>query len=517
MTVSDQAPKRLKIYVNGRWLDSTTQKWLEVRNPATDQVIALCPEVTEEEIDQAVRSAQEAFWTWRMTPPPRRAKLLFEFHRKLQEHQEELARLIVDEHGKTLSDAMGELTRSLEYVEHACAGPELLKGSHAEQVGSGVDTVYIREPLGPFVFLPPFNFPAMIALYFVWAIAAGNTAIIKASRLCPMTAVRIVELSHECGFPKGVINLLTGSGRGVGNALVVHPGTVGVTFVGSSRVGEEVYKMAILNGKRAQCQGGAKNHVLIAEDAFLDEVIPNVVASCFGHVGERCFAVSNVLAVENLYDELRERFLEESKKLVLGYGMDPKVSLGPVISKEALQSMHREIEEALREGAKLLLDGRNPHVKGYPKGYFLGPTVLEAEPHMRIFQEEIFGPVRCLKKVKNLAEGVDIINRSPFGHTANIYTENGGWAREFALRVNVGQVGINIGTPAPIAYFPVGGRKISMFGDIRGRANEAIDFYTDKKVIISRWHSSLGGQAGSLDDGFAMKYQGAGSPKQSRP
>ncbi len=202
MTVSNQEPKRLKVYINGKWLDSSTQKWLEVRNPATDQVIALCPEVTKEEIDQAVRAAQEAFWAWRMTPPPRRAKLLFQFHRKLQEHQEELARLIVDEHGKTLSDAMGELTRSFEYVEHACAGPELLKGSHAEHVGSGVDTVYIREPLGAFVFLPPFNFPAMIALYFVWAIAAGNTAIIKASRLCPMTAVRIVELAHECRLPQ---------------------------------------------------------------------------------------------------------------------------------------------------------------------------------------------------------------------------------------------------------------------------------------------------------------------------
>lgn len=500
-------PKKLKIYIDGKWRESQSEKWLEVRNPATDEVIALCAEVTPQEIEEAVQAAQKAFWGWRMTPPPRRARLLFEFHRRLQDHQEELARLIVNEHGKTLSDARGEMTRALEYVEHACCGPELLKGHHAEQVGSGVDTVYVREPLGPFVFLPPFNFPAMIALYFVWAIAAGNTAIIKASRLCPMTVVRIVELADECGFPKGVINLLTGSGRGVGNALVVHPGTVGVTFVGSSRVGEEVYRLAILNGKRAQCQGGAKNHVLIARDALLDEVIPNVVSSCFGHVGERCFAVSNVLAVEEIYEEVKERFVEESKKLILGYGMDPEVDLGPVISKDALEGMHREIERAISDGAKLILDGRDPHVPKYPKGYFLGPTIFEAEPHMRIFREEIFGPVRCIKKVRDLNEGIEIINESPYGHTANIYTETGGWAREFAIRVNVGQVGINIGTPAPIAYFPVGGRKISMFGDIRGRANEAIDFYTDKKVIISRWHSSIEGKPSLLDDGFAMKYQ----------
>jgi malonate-semialdehyde dehydrogenase (acetylating)/methylmalonate-semialdehyde dehydrogenase len=499
---------KLRIYVDGQWMASRTDRWLEVHNPATDEVIALCPEVTREEIEGAVKAAQRAFWDWRLTPPPRRAKLLFDYHQKLQDHLDELTELIVNEHGKTYADANGELTRSFEYVQHACAGPELLKGVHAEHVGTGVDTLYIREPLGPFVFLPPFNFPAMIALYFVWAVAAGNTAIIKASRLCPITAVRLIELAHECGFPKGVINLLTGSGSGVGNALVTHPGTVGVTFVGSSRVGEQVYKMAINHGKRAQCQGGAKNHVLIAEDAVLDEVMPNVVNSCFGHSSERCFAVSNVLAVEKIYDEVKERFVELSRKLVLGYGMDKGVTLGPVISREALDTMLREVDRGLMDGAKLILDGRTPHVPKYPKGYFLAPTILEAEPQMRIFQEEVFGPVRCVRKVKDLAEGVDVINRSPYGHTANIYTENGGWAREFALLVNVGQVGINIGTPAPIAYFPVGGRKISMFGDIRGRANEAMDFYTDKKVIISRWHSSIHGAARGLDDGFAMKSFG---------
>jgi malonate-semialdehyde dehydrogenase (acetylating)/methylmalonate-semialdehyde dehydrogenase len=498
--------KKLKNFINGQWVESKAHRWLEVRNPATDEVIAVCPETTPDEIDRTVRVAQEAFWWWRMTPPPRRAKFLFDFHDRLQKHQDEIARLIVDENGKTLADARGEITRAMEYVEHACAGPELLKGSHAEDVGTGVDTMYIREPLGAFVFLPPFNFPAMIALYFVWALAAGDTAIVKSSRLCPMTVTRIIEVAEECGFPRGVLNLLHGSGSGVGEALITHPGTAGVSFVGSSEVGERVYKTAINHNKRAQCQGGAKNHVLIAEDAIIDEVMQNVVDSCFGHVGERCFAVSNVLAVEKVYEKVKEKFIDLSKKLVLGYGMDKGVTLGPVVSKEALNEILKEAEQGIKSGAKLLLDGRGAKIDKYPKGYFLGPTVFEAEPEMRIFQLEIFGPVRCLKKVKDLAEGVEIINQSPYGHTANIYTENGGWAREFARLVQVGQVGINIGTPAPISYFPVGGRKISMFGDIRGRANEAIDFYTDKKVIISRWHSSLQGTAKTLDDGFAMKY-----------
>lgn len=365
--------------------------------------------------------------------------------------------------------------------------------------------MYIREPLGPFVFLPPFNFPAMISLYFGWALAAGDTAIIKSSRLCPMTATRIVEIAGECGFPKGVINLLHGSGSSVGEALITHPGTVGVSFVGSSRVGEHVYKTAIQHGKRAQAQGGAKNHVLIAEDAMLDEIMQNVVDSCFGHAGERCFAVSNVLAVEKIYERVQEKFINLAKKFVLGYGMEKGATLGPVISKAALEGMRKAVDQGQKEGARLILDGRNPKVEKYPRGYFLGPTVLEAEPGMQIFEEEIFGPVRCFKKVKDLAEGVEIINRNRYGHTANIYTENGGWAREFARLVQVGQVGINVGTPAPIGYFPVGGRKISMFGDIRGRANEAIDFYTDKKVIVSRWHSSFHGPAKTLDDGFAMK------------
>ncbi len=417
--------KRLKNYINGQWVESKTNRWLEVRNPAKDEVIALCPEVTNEEIDRTVKAAQDAFWNWRITPPPRRAKLLFDFHEKLQKHNNEIAELIVNENGKTLADAIGEITRAMEYVEHACAGPELLKGSHAEDVGTGVDTMYIREPLGPFVFLPPFNFPAMIALYFVWALAAGDTAIVKAARLCPMTITRIFEIADECGFPKGVINLLHGSGSGVGEALVTHPGTVGVTFVGSSEVAEHVYKTAIHHDKRAQCQGGAKNHVLIAEDAVVDEVMQNVVDSCFGHVGERCFAVSNVLAVEKIYDKVKEKFIELSKKLVLGYGMDKGVTLGPVVSKEALNEMVKDVEKATKDGAKLILDGRNPKVDKYPKGYFIGPTVLEAEPEMDIFQKESLDRFVASRRLRILQRGLKLSTKSLWSHRESLYRKRG--------------------------------------------------------------------------------------------
>ncbi|OGP64271.1 MAG: hypothetical protein A2169_06405 [Deltaproteobacteria bacterium RBG_13_47_9] len=495
--------KRLKNYVSGQWTESKTHRWLEVRNPAMDEIIAICPESTNEEIDRTVKVAQDAFWSWRSTPPSGRAKLLVNFHEQLQKHQTELVELIVNENGKTLEDAGRELARALEYIEYAFAGPELLKGSYTEDGGTGMDTMIIREPIGPFVFLPSFDFPALISLHFVWAIAAGNTAIVKANRLCPMTITRIFEIADECGFQKGILNLLHGTGSGVGDALVTHPGTVGVTFVGSPKIGDHVYKAAINFGKRAQCQGRAKNLVLIAEDAMIDEAVRNGVDSCFGYGGERWFAASNVLAVDKVYDKVKERFMEFSQKQTLGYGMDQGVTLGPLVSRDALNEMLIEVDIAMREGAKLILDGRNPKVEKYPNGYFIGPTIVEAEPEMHIFQEEVFGPIRCLKMVKDLAEGVDVINQSPNGHTASLYTENGGYARHFARLVHVSQVGINMNPPAPIAYFPAGGRKLSLFRDIQGRLNEAIDFFTDKKAILSRWHSSFQGPAKGLEDGFA--------------
>lgn len=482
------ADQVLKNFINGEWVESKTEKYLEIKDPALDETVALNPKSTPEELEAAVKAAKDTFWSWRLTPPPRRQKMLFKFHEKLNDNADEIARIISLEHGKTIAEAKSEIVRGLEYVEHAAAISELLKGAYSEDVGPGVDTMYIREPLGPFVILPPFNFPAMISLYFVWAIASGNTAIIKPSRLCPMTSIKLVELLEECGLPKGVVNVLNGTGE-LGNALIMHPDTVGVTFVGSSRVAEIVYKTAVNNGKRAQCQGGANNFAVVARDANLDAIMDNLVNSCFGHSSQRCFAVSNILAVEEVYEEVKERFIAHAKKFVLGRGADPGVTMGPVVSRDSLNQMLDACDSAIKAGAKMVLDGRNPKVEKYPSGYFLGPTVLEAEPGMYVFDEEVFGPVRCFKKVKNLAEAVNVINQSTYGHTAVIYTENGSWAREFIRRVDTGQVGVNVGTPAPIAFYPVGGRKTAMYGDIRGRASDCVDFYTDKKVVTMRWHT----------------------------
>lgn len=476
----------MKNYIDGEWISSRSKKYLEVKNPAFDEVIALCPLSTEDEVERAVRSAKDAFWEWRNTPPPDRAEYLFKLKDLIERHRNELAETIVNENGKTFDEAMGELTRGIQYVEHACAIAELLKGSFSEDVGRNVDEYYIREPLGVFVIIPPFNFPAMIPLYFTWAVAAGNTVVIKPSEVCPLTTSKIIELCHKIGFPKGVVNMILG-GAEVGRALVSHQDVAGVTFVGSSKVAEEIYKLATSKGKRAQCQGGANNHALIMEDANLDGIMQNLVNSCFGNAGQRCFAISNVLVVDEIYDEFIEKFLERVKKIKLGYGMDKDVTMGPVVSKQSLERLLREIELAIDEGAKLLLDGRKVNVEKYPNGYFLGPTIFEAEPGMRVFDEEIFGPIRCVKKVKDFEEGISIINANRYGHTAVIYTESGRYARDFTRLVNTGQVGINVGTPAPIAFYPVGGRKISFFGSTRGRANDAIDFYTDKKVVVSRW------------------------------
>jgi malonate-semialdehyde dehydrogenase (acetylating)/methylmalonate-semialdehyde dehydrogenase len=480
--------ERLKNFINGEWVESETNEYLEIRNPALDEPIALCPNSTPAEVDMAVNAAKEAFWDWRLTPAPRRGRCLFRLHAKLEAASDELAKSIAREHGKTYPEAQAEMLRSLEYVEHACAIPELMKGSHSEDVGRGVETYYIRTPLGPFVIIPPFNFPAMIHLYFVWTVASGNTAIVKPSSFCPITMSRIAELAEDC-FPKGVLNIIHGRGRDVGTCLITHPDVIGVSLVSSSKTAKFVYELAASHGKRAQCQGGAKNHAFVAEDARLDDIMDNLVSSCFGNVSERCFAISNVLVPEKIYDEFKARFIAAAKALKLGYGLDEGVTMGPVVTRESLERLLNEIDTAIKEGAKLILDGRNPKVEKYPNGYFLAPTIFEAEPGMHVYDEEVFGPVRCLKKVSHLAEAVSLINNHPYGHTSVIYTENGGWARQFALRVDNGQIGINVGTPAPIAFYPVGGRKISFYGDIRGRANEAVDFYTDKKVIISRWHT----------------------------
>lgn len=477
----------LKNYIAGAWTISSSSEGSEVRNPATDEQIAWCPSSTDTEVEAAISAARRSFPAWSATPVTKRAAVLFELRQRLADATPELAKIMVEENGKGYSEALGEMGRALEYVEHASAIPELLKGSISENVSGGVDTQYVREALGVFAIVAPFNFPAMIPLYFSWAVACGNSVVVKPSELCPLTTVRIAELAEQCGFPTGVVNVILG-GVPVVHQLTSHRDVAGISFVGSSSAAEAVYKSASQHGKRAQCQGGAKNHLVVTESAHLDKCLPNLVNSAFGQASQRCFAGSNILAVAECYEELRDRFVSAAGAIRLGED-DEGMTMGPVISRESLERAHAEIEHAITEGAKVLLDGRGARVERNPGGYWLGPTILEAEPGMRVFDNELFGPVRCLKSIRNTDEAIEIIDRSSFGHSAVIYTEMGGVAKEFARRVNVGQVGINVGTPAPIAFYPVGGRKASFFGTLRGRANDAVDFYTDKKVVVSTWHA----------------------------
>jgi malonate-semialdehyde dehydrogenase (acetylating) / methylmalonate-semialdehyde dehydrogenase len=478
----------LENYIDGVWSASTSSEGTDVMNPATGEPIAWCPSSTEAEVDDAISAARRAFPGWSATPVTKRAAALFELRQRLADATPEIAKIMVEENGKGYSEAIGEMGRALEYVEHAAAIPELLKGSISENVSGGVDTRYVREPLGVFAIVAPFNFPAMIPLYFSWAVACGNSVVVKPSELCPLTTIRIVELAEQCGFPSGVVNVILGGVPAV-QQLTSHPDVAGISFVGSSSAAEAVFKSASQHGKRAQCQGGAKNHLVVTESARLDKCLPNLVNSAFGQASQRCFAGSNILAVADRYEELRDRLMSAARAIRLGEDSDEDVTMGPVISQESLERAHAEIEHAISEGAEVLLDGRGATVERSPGGYWLGPTIIEAEPGMRVFDNELFGPVRCLKSIRNLDEAIEIIDRSSFGHSAVIYTESGGAATEFARRVNVGQVGINVGTPAPIAFYPVGGRKASFFGALRGRANDAVDFYTDKKVVVSTWHS----------------------------
>ena len=487
-------------FVNGGWTPIAGTRSVPVTNPATGETIADHPQSNTADVDVAVAAATAAFRKWWMTPVPTRSAIMFQYRHLVSEAQEELSRILVEENGKTLAEARGEILRGLQYIEHACAVTETMKGSVTENVGSGVDIEYIREPLGPFAIIAPFNFPAMIPLYFTWAVAAGNPVIVKPSEHCPLTTVRLVDLAAEAGFPPGVVNMVLGD-RTVVERLAESPDVVGLSFVGSSEIAEHVYKLTTGHGKRCQAQGGSKNHLVVTDTAVIDKCLPNIVSSMFGSSSQRCFAGSNLLVYSSIYDQFMGRFLEAVQRLRLGYGLEEMSTLGPVISPEARVRLEGAVDTAVAQGATVLLDGRGATVEGFPNGNWLGPTVVEAGPGMEVFDRELFGPVRCGRRVNGLDEALEIIDGSAYGHTAAIYTEHGGVAREFRQRANVGQIGINVGTPAPIAFYAVGGRKTSFFGSHRGRANDAIDFYTDKKVVVSTWHVDTTQQSG-VDPAF---------------
>jgi malonate-semialdehyde dehydrogenase (acetylating) / methylmalonate-semialdehyde dehydrogenase len=478
----------LRNYVNGRWVSSRSDALLDVENPATGEVIVQVPLSTTEEVSDAVAAAADAFPEWRETPPLVRARYMFRLKELMEERFEDLARACTQEHGKILDEARGEIRRAIENVEVAASVPSLMMGYNAEDIAIGIDETCVLQPVGVFCCVAPFNFPAMVPFWFLpYALTCGNTYIVKPSEVCPISQNQLFELLDEVDLPPGVVNLVNGD-RGAVDALLAHPDVAGVSFVGSTPVAEHIYRTASVNGKRAQCQAGAKNCLVVMPDAVLDRTVPNLLTSAFGNAGQRCLAGSLVLAVGDVYEPLKEQLVAAAGRLSIGDGLDESVQVGPVVSHSALDRILGYIDGGLNEGAELLLDGRGVGVEGYPRGCFVGPTILDrVRPEMTIAQEEVFGPVLGIIHVADFDEALSVIEGIRYGNAASLFTSSGRWAREFKYRVRCGNIGINVGVAAPIATFPFAGMKDSFYGDLHGQGRDAIQFFTDRKVVISRW------------------------------
>lgn len=485
----------LPILIGEHWRVPKAKRWSDVYNPSTGEVIARVPLCGQAEVDEAVVVARKAYVTWSQLPVPKRANVMFKYRVLVESHQEELARLITRENGKTLAEARGDVRRGLEVVEFACSIAHLSKGETLPQVAEQIDGLTMRESIGVCAGIAPFNFPAMVPLWmFPLAIACGNAFILKPSEKVPMTAIRLGELLLEAGLPEGVFNVVHG-GAEVVNALCTHPHVAAISFVGSSRVAEHVYALGCQYGKRVQAGGGAKNVLIVMPDADPDSTIRAIMGSAFGCAGQRCMAGSVLLGVGNKADALRQRMIEAMDGLkVANTERDPDAEMGPVIDKAARDRVFHDIDHGRVEGAKLARDGRREIP---PDGFFVGPTLFdEVDSKMRLAQEEVFGPVLSMVRLSSLEEAVEWANRSPYGNGATIFTSSGRWARQFTREIRCGMVGVNIGVPAPMAFFPFSGWNLSFFGDLHMQGIEGVMFYTRQKVILSRWDSGYRRQHG---------------------
>jgi malonate-semialdehyde dehydrogenase (acetylating) / methylmalonate-semialdehyde dehydrogenase len=481
-----QQPEVLPNFIGGRWTPATASGHVDVHNPARGVVIARTPLSSAADVDAAVRAAQEAFPAWSETPPVARARTMFAFRNALEEHFEELARLVTTEHGKTLHESRGSVRRAIECVEVACGGPSLLMGYGLENIAPEIDCTAMRQPIGVCAAIAPFNFPAMVPLWFLpFAVVCGNTFVLKPSEQVPLSQKRIFELLEGCGLPPGVVNLVNG-GREVVEAICDHPGIRAVSFVGSTPVARTVYQRATHAGKRVQALGGAKNFIVVMPDADLERAMPLIGESFFGCAGERCLAGSVLLPVGSVHSEVTDRMAAAADGLKVGDGLQPDVDMGPVISARHRERVLGYVAQGLAEGAKLVTDGRNRKLPD--EGFFVAPTVFDGvSPAMAIGREEIFGPVATVTPVKNLDEAFQVMYAHPNANATSIFTSSGKAAREFAHRATASMVGVNIGVAAPMAYFPFGGARDSFFGDLKVHGRDAFDFYTDKKVTITRW------------------------------
>ena len=482
-------PERLQYFVNGEWRNAESNEGFPIHNPSTGALLAHAPQCSEREVNSAVEAALAAFPAWSDTPPLKRVQVLFRFRELILEHLEELVMILCRENGKTWDESMGDVLKAKEIVEHACSIPSLMMGESLMETSSGYDTVLYREPVGVFVGIAPFNFPAMIPMGWMMplCVACGNTMVLKASPVTPMTSLRMTELLHEAGLPEGVFNILTCSNE-MAETLISHPDVSGVTFVGSSRVGSHVYAVAAAHGKRVQALTQAKNHALVMADAPLEQCAASIVNSAFGCAGERCMALPVAVIQEKVADRLVALIIEKSKSMKTGPAWERTSDMGPVISAGHKASVTAWIEKGIREGASLVLDGRGMVVKGYEEGYYLGPTIFDhVQPGIGIGDEEIFGPVLSIKRVKDFEHGMQVMNANPYANGSVIYTRNGHYSREFARRSHAGMVGINVGIPVPVSVFPFTGHKKSFYGDLHALGKDGVRFYTETKAVTSRW------------------------------
>ena len=486
-----QVQTMLRNYVGGRWDAPTAPATLSVRNPATGDVIAEVPLSSAADVAKVVKAASDALPAWRRTPPGDRIQPLFRLKALLDANFTDVARVITQEAGKTLAESEGELKRGIENVEVATGIPSLMMGSNLEDIASGIDELMIRQPVGVVAVVTPFNFPGMIPLWFIpYAVACGNTVVLKPSEKTPMTMTRVLELIEQAGFPPGVVNLVHGGKEAV-DALLDHPEVRAISFVGSTPVARYIYSRAAANGKRVQCQGGAKNPIVILPDADMDMATKIIADSAFGCAGQRCLASSVAITVADAAKPFTERISEAAASRKVGYGLEPGTEMGPVISAESRQRIETLIAEGVAAGARPVVDGRRAAVAGYDKGHFLRPTILEGvDPASELARTEVFGPVLSIMRAESVAEAIDLVNRAAYGNMACLFTTSGAAARQFRYDTRVGNVGINVGVAAPMAYFPFSGWKDSFFGDLHAQGRDAIDFYTEKKVVVERWPSS---------------------------
>jgi malonate-semialdehyde dehydrogenase (acetylating) / methylmalonate-semialdehyde dehydrogenase len=475
-------------YVGGQWESSRATDALQVSNPATGESLASVPLSKSDDVDAAVQAAVKAFPQWRRTPPGERIQPLFKLKDLLERNVHELARTITQECGKTLAESEGELRRAIENVEVATGIPSLMMGANVEDIAAGIDELMIRQPVGVVAVITPFNFPGMIPFWFIpYALACGNCVIVKPSEKTPLTMSRAFDLVEQLGLPPGVINMVHG-GQAAVEALVDHPSVRAISLVGSSPVARQVYARAAARGKRAQCQGGAKNPIVVLPDADLDMTTKIAADSAFGCAGQRCLAASVAITVGDARQPFVDRMSDAASKRRVGNGLEPGIEMGPVISGQSQTRIERLIAAGQSEGARLVVDGRGASIKGGERGHFVRPTILEGvAPESELARTEVFGPVLSITPVDTLEAAIDVVNRSAYGNMACLFTSSGLAARRFRYEAAVGNVGINVGVAAPMAFFPFSGWKDSFFGDLHAQGRDAIDFYTEKKIVVERW------------------------------